>query len=186
MTSTTGYWFGMGAGDTASRGFDLFGSDASQLWFRGRAANTWNQVITANNAHTLNGVITHAANIAMANNTIVNPSFKGYTEFVSNVTVSTTTTTLDLSTANFFNCTMSSNTTFTFSNAPAGKMVSFTIIAAQDATGGRTITWPTGTKFSGGASPPQTTTANAIDVWTLLTYNGGSTWINSLAIKGAA
>jgi hypothetical protein len=113
-------------------------------------------------------------------------TLRAYSEFVSNTTVSGAATTLDLSTSNFFNLTMSSSTTFTFTNAPTGKVVSFVIVAAQDGTGGRTITWPSGTRFAGGVSPPQTTTANAIDIWNVLTYNAGSTWIVSLAVKGAA
>ena len=59
-------------------------------------------------------------------------------------------------------------------------------MAKQDATGGRTITWPTGTKWSGGSAPPATTTANAIDIWTVMTYDGGTSWIASLSVKGAA
>jgi hypothetical protein len=69
-TGMTGnfYWYGMGAGDTSARGFDLLGTSSSQLWFRERSANTWNQVVTANNAHTLNGVITFAANASFTGN----------------------------------------------------------------------------------------------------------------------
>ena len=46
--SGSGYWFGMGAGDTSGRGFDLMGTSISQLWYRDRQSNTWNQLITAN------------------------------------------------------------------------------------------------------------------------------------------
>jgi hypothetical protein len=69
-TGMTGnfYWYGMGAGDTSARGFDLLGTSSSQLWFRERSANTWNQVVTANTAHTLNGVITFAANASFTGN----------------------------------------------------------------------------------------------------------------------
>jgi hypothetical protein len=36
-----GYWFGMGAGDTGNRGFDLVGTSSGQLFFRARENGTW-------------------------------------------------------------------------------------------------------------------------------------------------
>ena len=142
----------------------------------------------ANVANTLQvaGTTSLGANVALSNNYIVAPALKAYSEFVSNTTVSGLATTLDLAASNFFNLTMSSNTTFTFSNAPTGRVVSFVIVATQDATGGRTITWPAGSRYAGGVVPPATTTANAIDIWNVLTYNAGTTYIVSLAVKGAA
>lgn len=128
----------------------------------------------------------YSSNVAFANNYLIAPAFKAYSEFISNTTVSTTSTTLDLSTSNFFNLTLSSNTTFTFSNAPAGKAFYFTITTTQDATGGRTITWPATSKYAGSTVPPQTTTANAVDVWNVLTYNGGTSYIVSLSAKNAS
>ena len=127
----------------------------------------------------------YTANVAFANNYLLAPAFKAYSEFLSNTTVSTAATTLDLSTSNFFNLTMTSSTTFTFSNAPSGRAFYFTIVATQDATGGRTITWPATAKYAGGIAPPQTTTANAVDVWNVLTYNGGTSYIISLSAKNA-
>lgn len=61
----------------------------------------------------------------------------------------------------------------------------FTIITAQDATGGRSITWPSGTKYAGGVVPPITTTAYAVDIWNVYTYNSGSSYVVSLAVKDA-
>jgi len=113
-------------------------------------------------------------------------NLRNYSEFISANTATTGATTLDLSTANFFNLTLTGNTTFSFSNPPAGRMMSFTIAAKQDATGGRTITWPASAKYAGGVVPPATTTANAIDIWSLMTYDGGTSWIVSLSVKGAA
>lgn len=111
---------------------------------------------------------------------------KSYDEYINANTATTGATTLDISSGNFFNLTLTGNVTFTFSNAPSSRMVSFTIVAKQDATGGRTITWPTGTKWPGGVAPPATTTANAIDIWSVMTYDGGTTWISSLSVKNAS
>lgn len=113
-------------------------------------------------------------------------NLRSYNEYINANTATTGATTLDISSGNFFNLTLTGNTTFTFSNAPSSRMVSFTIVAKQDATGGRTITWPSGTKWPGGVAPPATTTANAIDIWSVMTYDGGTTWIASLSVKNAS
>lgn len=92
-------------------------------------------------------------------------------------------TTLNLANGNVFNVTLTGNTTtFTFSGATAGKACSFALYLKQDATGSRTITWPSSTtlKWSGGTAPTLTTTANAVDVLVFETINGGTTWYGSL------
>jgi hypothetical protein len=128
----------------------------------------------------------YTANVSFANNYLLAPAFKAYSEYLANTTVSTTSTTLDLSTSNFFNLTLSSNTTLSFTNLPSGKAVYFTIVTTQDATGGRILNWPASIKTAGGYIPPQTTAANAVDVWNVLTYNGGTTYIVSLSAKNAS
>ena len=143
--------------------------------------------LSVNGTTFLGGITTHAANVAMANNFITRPVLAGYSEHeVSNAAV-TGTFTLDFSTANFFDLTLTGNTTISPSGIPANtRMVSATLVAKQDATGGRTITWPAGTKYAGGVSPPATTTANALDIWSIMTYDGGTTYIVSLSVKAAA
>ena len=133
------------------------------------------------------GITTHAANVVMANNFITRPVLAGYSEHeVSNAAV-TGTFTLDFSTANFFDLILTGNTTISPSGVPANtRMVSATHVAKQDATGGRTITWPTGTKYAGAVSPPATTTANAVDIWSIMTYDAGNTYIVSLSVKNAS
>jgi hypothetical protein len=42
--SGNGYLFGMGAGDVASRGFELLGSSSNQLWYRERGSGAWIRV----------------------------------------------------------------------------------------------------------------------------------------------
>lgn len=109
-----------------------------------------------------------------------------YSESKVTNAAATGTVTLDLSTSNVFQNTLTGNTTFAFSNPPANtKLFSFTIITVQDATGGRTITWPASKKFAGGVTPPPTTAANAVDVWSVMTYDGGTSYIVSLSVKDA-
>jgi hypothetical protein len=69
------------------------------------------------------------------------------------------------------------NVTFTFSNAPkAGTLISLKII--QDATGGRTVTWPATVKWPGGTPFAPTSTANAKDVYLFL-WDGSNYWFIS-------
>ncbi len=131
------------------------------------------------NSHTFN------ANTFFANNIIDRPQLRAVSEFMSNNATANGTVTLDLSLSNIFNHVLVANTTFAFTNAPSGRALSFTIITKQDGTGGRTITWPASKLFPGGVSPPPTTTANAIDVWSVFTYDAGTTYLISLAIKDA-
>lgn len=133
------------------------------------------------------GITTLAANLVMANNAITRPILTGYTEHEIANTATTGTYSLDCGAANFWDLTLTGNTTIAPTNVPpATRMWAGTLAAKQDATGGRTITWPTGSKYPGGVAPPATTNANAIDLWSLMTYDAGTTWIVSLTVKGAA
>lgn len=130
---------------------------------------------------------TALANVAMANNNIINPVLTGYTEIEVSNTSTSGTWSMNCAAANFFELTLTGNTTISPSNVPPSTRVwSGTIAAKQDATGGRTITWPSGTKWPGGSVPPATTTANATDIWSLMTYDGGTTWVASLSVKNVA
>lgn len=87
---------------------------------------------------------------------------------------------LDLATGNVFNVTLTGNTTFTaFNGSTNGKACSFSLYLKQDATGGRTVAWPTGVRWSGGA-PTLSTAANAIDILVFESLNGGTVWFGSL------
>jgi hypothetical protein len=123
----------------------------------------------------------------MANNNITRPILTGYTEHEIANTAATGSYSLDCGAANFFDLTLTGNITIAPTNIPpATRVWSGSIAAKQDATGGRTITWPAGTKYAGGVVPPATTTANALDIWSIMTYDGGTTYIVSLSVKAAA
>jgi hypothetical protein len=99
-----------------------------------------------------------------------------------------TTTTLDCSTGTTFTVTFGAGnvTGFLFTNLPAAGSTTITLILKQDGTGSRTVTW-SGTqvngsatnatpKWAGGTAPTLTTTANAVDIVTLvINRTGGST-----------
>lgn len=96
-------------------------------------------------------------------------------------------TTVDLSISNWFKYTLAGSSTFTFANAPvAGQAATVTLILVQGTGGGKTVSWGNTIYWAGGQVPPATTTAAGnTDVWTLTTYDGGSTFIGTLAVKNA-
>lgn len=59
--------------------------------------------------------------------------------------------------------TLGGNRTLVFSNATVGQYIRLRI--AQDGTGSRTITWPSGCKFNSATTPVLTTTASRIDIF---------------------
>jgi hypothetical protein len=95
-----------------------------------------------------------------------------------------TAPTLDLSNGNFVTATLTGNATWVFSlgSVPTGDTVAFTLHLTNDATAGRTITWPASVVWPNGVVPTRTTTANRTDVYTFYTFNSGSTWYGNLSI----
>lgn len=80
----------------------------------------------------------------------------------------------DVTTATIHRLTLTAATcALTFPAAAAGK--SFTVILAQDATGSRTVTWPT-ILWPGGSTPALTTTASKCDVFSFLCADG-TNWL---------
>ena len=89
-----------------------------------------------------------------------------------------TTITIDLSVGNCLFITLNNNITLSLVNAKIGVYI---LQIKQDATGSRTITWPSSIKWSGASAPTLTTTANAWDIVTLVydgTYFSGTSTLN--------
>ena len=108
-------------------------------------------------------------------------------EGMTNNATATGTVTLDLSTRNVFNLTLTGSTTIVFSNPPsAGNAQMITIITRQDATGSRTLTWPASVKWSYTQTPVITTTPNYADVFTLMTIDGGTTYGGAYSMANTA
>lgn len=106
------------------------------------------------------------------------PEIKDYAETRTTPSVSAGTLTLDIVNGNVFEVSLTGNvTTLTLSNPSAtGKACSFTLILKQDATGGRTFAWPAAVKGPGGVKPTISSAANAIDIYSLMTTDAGTTW----------
>lgn len=124
----------------------------------------------------------YGGNVFFSNSVVDSPTMKGYKEYANTASV-TGATTLDLSTTNIYNLTLTGNTTFTFSNPPAsGTLYSLMIIAKQDATGSRIITWPASVKWPNASAPTLSTGANAVDVLNFFTVDGGTTYYGALSL----
>jgi len=116
---------------------------------------------------------------------LVNTKLQRYTEHVTANTTVGSTYTIDLSTANIFDLTLTANVTFSVSNPPSsGTAQGATLILRQDATGSRTVTFPASFKTTDGiaANSAISTGANKIDVFTIVTVDGGTVYLASQAM----
>jgi len=95
-----------------------------------------------------------------------------------------TAPTLDLSNGNFVTATLSANATFAFSlgSGITSDAIGFTLHLTNDATAGRTITWPASVKWPNATVPTRTTTAGRTDVYSFYTIDGGANWYGILSI----
>ena len=84
-----------------------------------------------------------------------------------------TAKTVDWNNGNKQLVTMTGNCTFTFT-APTGGVANLLLRLVQDATGGRTATWPATVKWPGGSAPTLTAAANAVDIVTC--YKNGTNY----------
>lgn len=116
---------------------------------------------------------------------LVNTKLQRYTEHVTANTTVGSTYTIDLSTANIFDLTLTANVTFSVSNPPStGTAQGATLIIRQDATGGRRVTFPASFKWTDGvnANTYMSTAANKIDVISIFTVDGGTVYLASQAM----
>lgn len=111
-------------------------------------------------------------------NVVSRPELQDYAETSTTPSSSAGTLTLDLETGNVFEVTLTEDvTTLNLNNPPAsGSAGSIFLIIAQDATGGWSITWPGSVQWPGGTAPTLTGTASSVDIVSLVTRDGGTTW----------
>lgn len=121
-----------------------------------------------------------------ASRRISNPVLLGYTETVNAVGNTAAATTINIASGNAVTATLAANTTFTFNVGTLTGAIAFTLFLTNDATAGRTITWPTSVKWQDGVTPTRTTTANRTDVWSFFTTDGGTNWYGALSLRNFA
>lgn len=98
-----------------------------------------------------------------------------YSEKVQTLASVSSTTSINFNTATIYNITLTQNTSLVFTNVPAGRAVTFVVQIKQDATGGRTLTFPAAVKWQGGLVPPVFSNPNAITLYNFFTLDGGAT-----------
>lgn len=91
------------------------------------------------------------------------------------VTLSGTSTAINLSLGNVFTHSLTGNTTYSITNAVSGQAHSFTLIINMGSTV-RTLTFPASAKWQGGEIP-DLTTANKTYVLTFMSVDGGVNWL---------
>ena len=122
--------------------------------------------------------VTPTGTETLTNKTIEAGTFtNGYTEevFTGN---SSTAITLDLANGTVQIITLTGNCVYTFPTPVAGK--SFTLIHLQDATGSRTVTWPSTVDWPSATAPTLTATALKADKF-VFTAISGTSWLGSVA-----
>ena len=88
---------------------------------------------------------------------------------------------IDVSKGAYITCTITGNTTFSFTGVP---QTGATVVVMQLTNGGAyTITWPSSIKWTGGKAPKFT--ASGIDIVVLTTNDAGATWYGIVNLKYA-
>lgn len=93
--------------------------------------------------------------------------------------------TISLTAANGVILTLTGNGAIVFpSGLATNRIISFLLVLKQDATGGRTRTWPASITWVGGSAPTLTTTGGKADWFIFTTIDGGNTWVGSVVAQG--
>jgi len=170
-TTLTGALNANGAVDIAA-GLTIGSGNVSLVTAAGKIT-----AISATYFDSLDGTaLTGVAKLGSLNTFTAQNDFLDYSETYDSPAISAGTLTVNLNSGTHFLVALNANiATFTVSNVPASKAVAFTVRFTADGTP-RTIAWPTGTVWAQGAAPTPTSTNNKRDLYTLITYDGGTTW----------
>ena len=82
--------------------------------------------------------------------------------------------------------TLTANCTLTLTGAVAGRATVLELVLTQDATGGRTVTWPSAVRWTNDETPTLSTTPGAVDRLVLVNYDGSTVWYGDLIGLGYA
>ena len=156
-----------------------------------RVNATANGIFYDANTYTTNNITTA---VNFNSNTIINPSFKNYSEEIKVSGNSTSTISVDVRDGNVNTITLNApivQITMSTGGLVTGRLYSITLMLKQDATGSRTvdwsnqtIVWPAAEGIYSPNGPTLSTQANYTDFITLMTTNAGATWYGVLSAKG--
>jgi len=110
---------------------------------------------------------------------------RDYAETSPTATISAGVLTLDLAAGSVFEVTLTADvTSLVLANPPApGRAGSCILLVREHATGGRSLAWPASVQWPGGEAPAVTFNPNALDVYCLVTREGGATWFGFLGAR---
>ena len=124
---------------------------------------------------------TMTGDINVNNNIVEKAILKSYSEPTVNVSIQGTYD-IDLSQGNTHVVTMTDNTAFTISNFVPGTFTSsVTLVLIQNASGNNIPSFPSTFKWANGTLPTFSMTPGGIDVLTIITTDGGATWLAFVA-----
>lgn len=121
-----------------------------------------------------------ALTVTSAAITAVPPFAASAINVARNAITATSTTTIDCALGNAVALDLAVDiTTLAFSNIPAsGRDFELRLYITQG--GLKTIAWPASVKWPSGAAPTLTVTGGKVDIVTLTTYDGGTTWYGAV------
>lgn len=140
------------------------------------------KTLTANNSLTLSGTDGSTVNFGAGGAVAYTDKQQSYTRthnFTATTLSDAATISWDLSQNQVAQVTLAGNRTLSVSNIVNGAV--YILLVAQDATGGRTLTFPSPTvKFASPGVPALTTSANAVDMFTFVAFNNSLYGVSAL------
>lgn len=120
--------------------------------------------------------LTGVAMLASANTFSAKNNFLTYSETKTAPAIAGGSLTLNLDLGSHFVVSLNQNVNLAFSNPSSSAVAgSFTLAFTNDGTV-RTVTWPGSVRWPAGLAPTMTGTLNKVDVFTFLSYDGGTNW----------
>lgn len=100
-------------------------------------------------------------------------------ENLNYVTSASGTVSINVENNNAYNITMTGNISISITavTGGTGRVYAATLWIKQSATGSNTITWPASVKTHRDVAISQTAAANAVDVYTLISFDGGTSYL---------
>lgn len=111
-----------------------------------------------------------------------NPTLFNFSEHITDLGNISGSCSVNLVNASIFTATLSGNCTLSFTGAKVGALYTAMILLKNDNTANRILSI-TGGKYEGGVMPQRTIAANALDLWSFTTYDGGLTWIGVIVLR---